>query len=118
VLDQAYACPQKVAERDYRRGPDGSTEDVVGGERSPGHMARAGDECREDRQVVVPPDQMQQVAQNRHVAAKVFMAQLTSTTKTISESSACLIIRIFTRQLKIAISVGLKTVLVLNARKM
>jgi hypothetical protein len=46
------------------------------------------------------------------------MAQLTSTTRTISESSACPIIRIFTRQLKIAISVGLKTVLVLNARKM
>ena len=114
VLDQA--CPQKVAERDYRR--DGSTEDVVGGERSTGHTARAGDERREDRQVAVPPDQMQQLAQNRHVAAKVLMAQLTSTTRTFSESSACLIIKIFTRQLKIAMSVGLNTVLVLKARKM
>lgn len=114
VLDQA--CPQKVAERDYRR--DGSTEDVVGGERSTGHTARAGDERREDRQVAVPPDQMQQVAQNRHVAAKVFMAQLTSTTRTFSESNACPIIRIFTCQLKIAMSVGLKTLLVLKARKM
>src|SRR5919112_6425814 len=48
VFDQAYACPQKVAERDDRRGPHGSAQDIVEGELSPAHLACAGDQGAED----------------------------------------------------------------------
>src|ERR687894_311351 len=67
--------------------------------------------------VAVPADQVQQVAQSRYAAARAFMARLTSTAMISSESSACTIIRTFARWLRNAVSVGLKAVLVLKARK-
>jgi hypothetical protein len=45
------------------------------------------------------------------------MARLTSTARISSESRACSIIRTFARRLRNAVSVGLKAVLVLKARK-
>jgi hypothetical protein len=50
VLDLAYACPQKVAERDHHRGPHGSAKDVVEGEFSPAHPACVGDQSAEHAQ--------------------------------------------------------------------
>ena len=59
---------------------------------------------------------------NRHrgsypAAARAFMARLTSTARITSESNACNIIETFARRLRNAVSVGLKAVLVLKARK-
>jgi hypothetical protein len=45
------------------------------------------------------------------------MARLTSTARISSESSACTIIRALALRLRNAVSVGLKAVLVLKARK-
>ncbi len=52
-----------------------------------------------------------------HAAARVFMARLTRTARISSEVSACTIIRTFARRLRTAVSVGLKAVLVLKARR-
>ncbi len=50
MLDQAYAGPKKVAEREDSRGPRSSAEDVEEVELSLWHAARAGDERPEDPQ--------------------------------------------------------------------
>jgi hypothetical protein len=84
----------RLVPADQRPGGD---QDRLTGQRHPGALER---HAEEDRQVAVPSDQMQQVAQHRHVAARAFMARLTSTTGIFSESSACLIIRNLTPQLK------------------
>src|SRR5215203_2642535 len=68
------------------------------------------------RQITALADQMQQVPDAHHAAAREFIARLTSTARITSESKACIIISAFAFPLRIAVSVGLKTVLVLNAR--
>jgi hypothetical protein len=60
---------------------------------------------------------MEQVPDAHHAAAaRAFMARLTSTARLTSESKACIIISTFAFPLRTAVSVGLKAVLVLNAR--
>jgi hypothetical protein len=89
-------------------------QDCLTGQR---HSSGLEQHTEEYRQVSVSADQMQQVAQNRHVAARAFMARLTSTARISSEASACTIMRTLARRLRNAVSVGLKAVLVLKARK-
>ena len=93
--------------------PGGDQDDLTG-QRHPGALEH---HAEEDHQVAVPADQVKQIAQNRYAAARVFMARLTSTARISSESNACTIIRTFARRLRNAVSVGLKAVLVLKARK-
>jgi hypothetical protein len=64
----------------------------------------------------VEGEEMGGYAQSRHAAARAFMARLTSTARITSESKACTIISTFALRLRTAVSVGLKAVLVLNAR--
>jgi hypothetical protein len=66
-------------------------------------------------QITVLVDQMRQIPDAARHAARAFIARLTSTARITSESKAC-IISTFAGQLSIAVSVGLKAVLVLNAR--
>ena len=91
-----------------------SYQDSLTRKRHPGAL-----ECHaeEENQVTVPPDQVQQISQVLHEAATAFTARLTSTARISSEASACTIMRTFARLLRKPVSVGLKAVLVLKARK-
>src|SRR5215216_1884402 len=50
TLHQPYAAPKEVANKDHRRGPDGSSQDVVEDEGPPAHPAYASDQGTEDAQ--------------------------------------------------------------------
>src|SRR5215213_11775671 len=50
TLHQPYAAPKEVANKDHRRGPDGSSQDVVEDEGPPAHPTYTSDQGTEDAQ--------------------------------------------------------------------